>query len=95
MPTKETKKNFDISDFSYSKDLSTVNTNINFIDESNSENSVYENNNLNYNSNYHCNNYVNYTDEKYKKRKNAFYLNNKIIWHNKPPVRSVFKRKEV
>ena len=77
LPTKETKKNFDISDFSYSKDLSTVNTNVNFIDESNSENSVYENNNLNYNSNYHCNNYVNYTDEKYKKRKNAFYLNNK------------------
>ncbi len=77
LPTKETKKNFDISDLSYSKDISTVNTNVNIIDESNSENSIYENNNLNYNSNYQCNNYVNYTDEKYKKRKNAFYLNKK------------------
>ena len=77
LPNKETKKNFDISELSYSKDISTVNTNVNFIDESNSENSVYENNNLNFNSNYQCNNYINYTDEKYKKRKNAFYLNNK------------------
>ena len=77
LPTKETKKNFDISDLSYSKDISTMNTNVNIIDESNSENSIYENNNLNYNSNYQCNNYVNYTDEKYKKRKKAFYLNKK------------------
>jgi len=77
LPTKETKTNFDISDLSCSKDISTVNTNVNIIDESNSENSFNESNNLNFNSNYQCNNYINYTEEKYKKRKKAFYLNKK------------------
>ena len=77
LPIKETNKNFEITDLSFSKDISTVNTNVNFIDETNSETTLYEINNLDFNSNYKCNNFMNYTDEKYKKRKNAFYLNNK------------------
>ena len=61
-------------------DNSTVTTNLNIIDfssEINSENS-YENYNLGFNSNYICNNNINFTEEKFNRRvKNDFYLNNK------------------
>ena len=44
--------------------------------ETNSETSFYDNN-LYFNSNYKCNNYINFTEVKKRNRKNAFYLNSK------------------
>ena len=74
LPIKESKKQFEV------ENLAAISSNLNNIDqnsETNSESSFYENNNLNYNSDYNCNNYINFSEDKQRKRKNAFYLNNK------------------
>ena len=71
LKNKESKKNLDT-------DISSITTsvyinNIEISSETNSESSFYDNN-LFINSNYNCNNF---TEEKRRKRKNAFYLNSK------------------
>ncbi len=65
--TRDSKKNF--------YEIESITSTSNFDQSSEtSENSFYENNNLFFYSNYNCSNY---TEEKQRKRKNAFYLNNK------------------
>ena len=72
LKTKESSKYLEIDNTSFtSNNLYGFELN----SENNSDYSFYDN--LLACSNYRCNNYINFTEEKQKRRKNAFYLNSK------------------
>ena len=72
LKTKESKKYLDTDNTSFT---SNYIYGFELNSESNSDYSFYDN--LLACSNYRCNNFINYTEEKQKRRKNAFYLNSK------------------